>query len=87
MGTRTPVFLVRSSSGRVRSTRLEVVESAAKRDDRKDFQPTSYLVHDFELYPKKWSKTVFDKIHEFELGFAAIVADRAQTEVAYRTSL
>ena len=81
------MFLVRSSSGRVPCTRLEVVESAVKRDARNDFQPTSYLVHDFELYPKKWSKTVFDKIHEFEIVFAGVAADRAQTELAYRTSL
>ena len=87
MGTRTPVFPVRSSSGRGRCTRLEVVESTAKRDVRKDFQPTSYLVHNFKLYPKKWLKTVFDKILEIELGFAGITAVPAQTEVAYRMSL
>ena len=87
MGTRTPVFLVRSSSGRVRCTRLEVVESAVKRDARNDFQPTSYLVHNSKLYPQKWLKTVSDKIHEFELFFARIEDDRDQTEVAYQTSL
>ena len=70
-----------------RCTRLEVLESAAKRVVRKDFQPTSYSVHNFKIYPKKWLKTIFDKIHELEVEFAGIAADRAQTEVANRTSL